>query len=556
MSHQNKKSKLPRRAFVKAALASSAVVGHDPIQVILRTLLNREASSFAQSGPSANSRRYIVFHHEGGPSRWNYDLLLNPGNDPRFGQGIQHGMATGFRKDDQNRHSIPVFENHQHHGLWVPSFWSTRVAHRSGGARPVADLLRNMLHLRGMDVGNPSHSGAMHNLFMSQGGLQSVTALAADYSQTPLSTINIGLGNFIHASLFGKMDVPVNPWNSNLISSLMRPFTKPSRSGAMSTMAANMGDLSVALQKDRTAEDRRQASVIDSIHVAEQMMAREFGDLNEEWLRLVSKYRTLMEQTMAMPHAGITDGPLGMPPAERTTAMKQYHVRGDLNFEDDPRVLLGLDVTRKANQDNLAKSFALVEFLVTHDLCRNMWIGIDSLRDCYRKQSLDGGLSTFSHSNDSHTNGLMFSTFFFHMYYAAQSACLLELVDVLKARNLFNDTLIEVRGEFNRNPRRDLAGADHGWRGASTMFYSGLFTKAEVFGNIYINDDTGGHFGNWGQGAPVTALGGVKLDPGHYGATVASLLGVPNPTRKSSLVERQGDGTFRLKDQEAQLVER
>ena len=84
MSFYKKRIKLSRRELLLKSCASGALVGNEPLQLILGGLLG-SGTAKAQSAPGSNPRRYIVIHQSGGPPRWMYDLMLNPHSENRFG---------------------------------------------------------------------------------------------------------------------------------------------------------------------------------------------------------------------------------------------------------------------------------------------------------------------------------------------------------------------------------------------------------------------------------------------------------------------------------------
>jgi hypothetical protein len=130
------------------------------------------------------------------------------------------------------------------------------------------------------------------------------------------------------------------------------------------------------------------------------------------------------------------------------------------------------------------------------------------------------------------------------MYYRAYASCLLELIDRLKAENIWNDTVIDTAGEFNRAAKGIGTGSDHGWQGASAAIYSGAITGPIVLGNIKKETGaTSAYPGTWGYGAPVTGLPSGQLTLGHVAATLAFLLRTQSPiTAYSKIIGTDGTG--------------
>jgi hypothetical protein len=83
--------------------------------------------------------------------------------------------------------------------------------------------------------------------------------------------------------------------------------------------------------------------------------------------------------------------------------------------------------------------------------------------------------------------------------------CIQELVATLTAKSLFNKTVIHIGSEFNRSPRADGSGSDHGFYGASASIISGMISQYALIGNIYANGKDSAnspYAGTWGRAAP------------------------------------------------------
>jgi uncharacterized protein (DUF1501 family) len=146
---------------------------------------------------------------------------------------------------------------------------------------------------------------------------------------------------------------------------------------------------------------------------------------------------------------------------------------------------------------------------------------------------------------DEHFTGKMPSLLVNSYLARAHAACLLELIRQLGAKGIFKDTVINCSGEFNRSPRNNGTGSDHGFRGASLAIYSGAINGPIVIGNVAANAPDPNHSGTWGQGAGIAALGGQALDVGHAGATIAALLRVESPlTSRRSVVDEKTDNVI------------
>jgi hypothetical protein len=108
---------------------------------------------------------------------------------------------------------------------------------------------------------------------------------------------------------------------------------------------------------------------------------------------------------------------------------------------------------------------------------------------------------------------------------------------------MFDDTIINVSGEFNRRPRTDGSGSDHNWEGANYTMYSGCFAGPKIVGNIRASTGETGYVGTWGFGAAIAEIGNRALDLGHVSASIATMIRVPSPiTAVSTVVEENTSG--------------
>jgi hypothetical protein len=172
----------------------------------------------------------------------------------------------------------------------------------------------------------------------------------------------------------------------------------------------------------------------------------------------------------------------------------------------------------------LAEHFAFTEYVLKNKLSASIAFSVGSIGPFIRQSD---GAAMDGMSNDQHYTGLYPSTYFNILRHRAVAACLAELIEQLKAANLFNNTVISLSGEFNRNPSVDLTGSDHGWTGKSVSLYSGAFSGPLIVGNLTVDDDSS-HPGSWGVGGTIAQLG-RQLNLVDQAVTIAHILGVPPP---------------------------
>jgi hypothetical protein len=118
------------------------------------------------------------------------------------------------------------------------------------------------------------------------------------------------------------------------------------------------------------------------------------------------------------------------------------------------------------------------------------------------KVSPGPGLGNISIPSDQHFIGSATSIITTTLFYRAFLLSLTSLVDELKARQLFDKTILHISSEFNRSPRVDGSGSDHAPQGSNTTLISGMIKGANVLGNILVNSPSTSYPGTWGTAAP------------------------------------------------------
>ena len=346
--------------------------------------------------------------------------------------------------------------------------------------------------------------------------------------------IDLKVANYSYVDAAGQL--PVRLGNSeNIIAELMSAFSDPLGGSPFATKEAQVkGDIEKAQQalNKALATFPGMTAVNDTARSAKMILQRQFPDFDQEWARLKNKYDNLVRRALHNTrYPGINDRPVGKVSGRDVAYLND----GVFESQADLRDMIGSDT----DVADVAAHFAAVEFVLMHDLSRSIAMKV-------------GGLTGLNASQDEqvideHRTGAMVSLFLNTYMYGAQSACLLELIHVLKEKNLWDKTVIDVSGEFNRRPRQRKGGSDHGFHGASAAIYSGQVRQGpHIMGDIIADSGNATYGGTWGYGAPQAALGNTKLSVGHFASTMATLLGVPSPINAApSLVERRPNGSIK-----------
>ena len=509
------------------------------LEAMTRGLFGR---AFAQ-GSGLSPRNWVDFRLDGAPPRWLFDLFLTPYD--KQNTFVSGGFGTRYVETD-GRYTAVEYKTYKFPGttLNLPWLWQFPVPASNGNTRSMQPLLANMLHVRGIYVGNPDHAAARSLHFRPLGARQSVSALAADSANFPIPAVFAAVNNYQFASIESKSPLAVA--TSNYIQSLMTPFS-PAGSPTFKTqrlaLDAYIDAAQAAMSAELRARNIRHEPSIGSRAGARNLMETAFGDLGTVWDTLFSKYEALClrayDPTVVL--AGINDRPIGVTTSR--AALGQYEFNNVVVGNSDIRSMVtlpakGINGTR--HNLAMARAFALAEFVLTRGLSNSISVGIGAA------ERLIVNDAEVAHNVDEHFTGNMISTLVNTYSARALAACLLEFFDVLKATKggqLFDDTVINVSGEFNRRPRLDGSGSDHNWEGGNLTMYSGSINGPHVLGNIRASTGEPNYPGTWGFGAPISELSNQILDLTHTTATIATMLKVPSPlTVGSSVVEENSSG--------------
>jgi len=526
----NHKHPFSRRDFLKImGVTTSLPLMQSPVQILLEAIILGAQTKAKAEMLGLFPRRYLHILQEGAPPRWTFDLFLTPYNTsaftgkPTFGNRYvgSGGVVTGL-----------TYETTLKKGINIPYLWNFPVPAVGGGMRPMEELLDNMLLMRGIVVGNPDHTASQALQFLPLGSTQSMTALSGDLSTKPFPSVNASVAQFKYSSSHSKSAVTISN-SGNMLNTLLSPFIRKN----LGTFNTNRLALSSALDAsisalDSVANDLHSGS--DSITLASQaakdLLSSGFGNLTTVWDSLFNKYSGLItrgiDPTQLLP--GIND--LKIVP----NGTKDYQINGIIITDPDLRTM----ITTSTIIARMASHFAMAEYVLLNNLSDSVAIAPFS----FVRLNINGVNEMAQ--NDEHSTSAMVSLYYNSFYNLAYSACLLELIDQLKAKGIFSDTVIVTGGEFGRNPLDSGVGSDHGYLGSSSAIYSGAIGGPIVLGNIYQNSPQVNYSGSWGHGAPVAELG-EPLNLAHWASTIAYLLRTPSPvTAGESLLTMSGSNVI------------
>jgi hypothetical protein len=522
-----------RRDLLKAlgALPLSVPVAN-LVQVLLAGAVQK---AYAQT-TGVTGNKYLYVNNAGAPPRWTFDLFLTPYDTANF---VPHPhVATVGVADAAGNYSSMKYATRLitvgGKSINAPPLWASSVPTPSGTMAPLSNLLANMLNVRGINVGIDGHPQATQLSYQPSGATYTLMGLVADSATgTPLKALRSNVGDFRFASATGITPNNVAGSGSGKIDSLLDPFSggtatantsfRTKRDGVKAEIQAAVASLDSFAESQHPGAKLIKNSRID----AEQMMARSASELRPLWTTIYAKYDSLIKTAFPQIQvAGLTDKPVGANPRPDSATTMAYRL-GDGVFHATPLDMRD-SIQASTTISDLAANFTLAELSLVQGLSNSITIGAGGVSNLL----MNGANTSMGH--DQHTAGTMASTLYSTKMFGVLATCLLELVTVLKAKGLFNSTVIHVGGEFGRIPNANQDGSDHGWMASSAMILSGMVQGPMVIGNITKTETSTRSMGTWGRAAPSVA--GRVMDYGDLANALAIMLKVPQVVKRADSI--------------------
>lgn len=546
MSQKNKKQ-LRRRQFLALMGSSSFFAATNPFELFLQNMsYGLVSQAFAQEiGPAP--RRFVHIHDHGAPPRWMFDNLLKTQANEPF---LQNTMVKTRFSGNANNYTGTTYSLHSHKGILVPHLFSAQVPAPGGGLRPLADLLNNMLVIRGIDTGNAAHLGSAHLVSRPPGTDATTGGLIADKSHLPLPAIGLNITNLLNYR--SKKGVSVIHHNTQLERNNIATLLSPFQENVPQAFKAKREAIDETLRDTINVLDRGLAYYADNIRIdsnnANSLLKNGFDDLEANWNQVYNKYKGIIDSSIQLNIPGITDRPIGVGQT-RNNHYRRTIATGIVYNNDLRTVLQGATIRA------MAENFAMTEFLLTRGYTQYMVFRLrGNVLENMNLQQANGSMIRGALTSDQHQTGSMLGLLANSIYFAALGACLLALQDALKNTpssvsatpfnrpltdgNLFDQTLIQYGAEFNRSPRQDGSGADHAAYATSFSMFSGSIEGPQIIGNIALDNNHSSYYGTFGRGAINPDMSRRPIGLGNLVATQAAILGVENPSPNNSSVVR------------------
>lgn len=414
------------------------------------------------------------------------------------------------------------------------------------------NLAKNMMIMRGIDLQIDSHEIDRSRQLAPVPGSISLSGLAADQASTPIPAVGRGGGGSYYRGEKGIAYVELA--GANPLTTATSPFAPL---GSMRTLNNGSVEAAIdnALQRMSSLSGNKNKylpSTFATRFNAKKMMMKQFGNLQVRYNELVAKYKSLISRSFeAAGSLSLKDvddrSLLALGTAPFRVTENEYLIDTDVRTLTDANTSI----------DGLAEGMAIAEFMITQGLSSSVNVQSGNftgvyLGKAYNPTTKASRTARVNYSTDVHFTGSHCGIILFSRYYRAVSACLNELITQMKSvslgngSNLFDRTVMTVTSEFNRIPRVDGSGADHGWQGSNFTMLSGMFDQLNVAGNLKTNLN---NRGTWGLAGPLDELNGREAIIGNAASTVSTLLEVktPTPNDQSFVYKQNGKAKLSIK---------
>lgn len=549
MSSSNKKHEFDRRSILKSMIMGAGITSTGALNTFLSAMsMSTMQKAYAQAaGDDAafQDLKLISLIMANGAPRYYWDLPLRPNGNDEF---VQNPMCiTKFDKDGNG-----IYATTKINGVHMSSLWDSNIPTPTGSVS-MKELAKNMLTIRGLDLQIDSHEIDRYRQMAPVPGGISLSGLVADHATTPIPAIGRGGGGSYYKGEKGIAYLEMN--SGDPFSIALNPFKKQEN-----MLSLNNGEVEKAIENAinrmmAIAPDKNKylASTYSARFNAKKMMMREFLNLSQQFTTLKNKYLSLINRSFAsyLPEeksimtAGIDDIMLvGNGTDSQRVGEAIYYNGADLRTLTNKKTFI----------EGLADGFAVAEFMLLNGLSSSVNIvagniGAAAFDSFYNRTSkLNSSTTSTTVSVDAHFIGSHAALILFSRYYKAVSACIYELTQMLKAKkiangeNLFDRSVVSFASEFNRMPRTDGSGADHGWQGSNYTMFSGAIDEMLVCGNV----KTDSKLGTWGLAGGVDYLNGRETIIGNAASTMAEILEIKTPTPNDMPFAKKVKGKVQL----------
>lgn len=537
--------KIDRRNFLRNGLFSGgALFALSPAEVFFTGLVQGLFDkAYADETNASDMVNYLVLGMAGGPSRWYFDLPLMPnGSSDELGENPM--LVTAYN----DKRSQLIYRTMSYGDYHYPHLWSGQVSDGKGGLRPLSSLLNHSIMFRGINLQSDGHGINRNKQVMPIPGSSSLNGLVADKSKKAIPSVVFDNGmNYKSGKGIGAARISY----SNSLNELLSPFLMPTGNsfGRRDTVNELIEKALNSLSSQAEYSSTKTKAIFNDRKNAKRLFEKEFGNLADTFSGLRKKYEEIISETLYINEltylfdnsfssdggdlSSVMRSSTDAPSPDRRFDFRESIIRNNKRSgRGGPASLANTSIS------NLSSLMAVYEYLITQELSSSITGVIGGI--IHANIKVNSIYRSINPNNDAHRSGQKAALFYFSKYYQAIGACILELTEVLKSKtsgngSLFDKTVIHLCSEFNRSPRNNGSGADHGWRGSSTSLFTGMTNKGHVIGNIQANyTGDSNRRGGWGVAAHSDDLSGREMIIGNIASSLSAVLGIKSPTENDA----------------------
>lgn len=490
---------------------------------------------------------YIHFSLPGGPPRWMFDLLLTP-DGLTSSNFVAGGFGTTIEKSGSEFTAKYNVEKHVvgKKTVYLPPVWNMDLSKQD-----FSSLLPHTVFIRGLDMEINNHAlSNARQVAPTIGGL-SINGMVADRAERPMPSIieaNSGAATAFKSKkgLGASTIAYTENATTNPVGTILKPFQNFPKERAVHAGHSVRLQEQAFKEFEKLATQRGIASsaITNAYDNAMALIDQDIYRLSELWANTVAKYRSILNEALH-PSKGTLPGIFNT----KVSGNKNGPFRFNLNAADHVELADIRDmVTPSMTSPRMAENFALAEILLD-TATSNMTLSLAPLTTVFN------GKANFNMTHDQHYVGSVVSTMMTTLFYRGVLGCMTELVSALKAKGIFDRTVIHISSEFNRTPKNDHSGSDHGFMGSNTTLITGMVQETQVVGNIQKASYSNTYTGTFGVATPyVLDNFNRPIQVNDVARTITAMLGVDDIVTNGRSLLIPVNGKWVLRKAEAKNV--
>ncbi|MCP4912742.1 MAG: DUF1501 domain-containing protein [Oligoflexia bacterium] len=495
---------------------------------------------------SHQEMNYIQINMFGSPSRWYFDSILKPYDESPF-VSKNKMITTSFSSDGINFKS--EYKTIKYKGLNVPRLWNEKLI---SSKEKLSSIFDQALIVRGCDMILDGHENISRKLVTPFQGGESLTGRLTDLSNTPLPTVQFLQESSPLSSTPGAFSSKQNKAAINLFENqdyfeaifIDSPKIQDKPKQFIKRINKMFGITELTLNR---------LSKLNQLDI--QALKKNYEKKLNSYNDLIAKCRHNFKNLLVFSNP-ISGYKINKKEYDSTeiilNAVGPYHSDGKVILDNDlltaldtivfPRLADQFAMTELLMENKLTKSFVLM-LLPPEEILFKKITNLDNLQFKSQNSKNVVGLrdpslifeESINFTFDTHDHGLALEYLINNAFFYTLANCIDQFRAFLKDNNSFDQSLIHIVSEFERTPKYNLAGSDHGFQGHTSTFIGGMFKDLSLTGNIVTNSRSkhvlNNDNGTWGMASPIKGLGNRTISYRNVLNSICDILKVPRMSK-------------------------